>query len=108
MTECIFCKIIKKQIPAKIMYEDEQMLAFYDINPKADIHFLIIPKEHIDSMLQLKDMHQQLIGLIMLKANELAIKLGLDGYKVQVNVGISGGQEVFHLHVHVLGNIKKG
>lgn len=108
MTECIFCKIINKQIPAKIIYEDEQMLAFYDIYPKADIHFLITPKEHIESMLTLEEKHKLLIGSMMVKANQLAVELGLDGYKVQVNVGVNGGQEVFHLHAHVLGNIQKG
>lgn len=104
MTDCIFCKIINKQIPAKTIYEDDDLLAFYDVNPKAEIHFMIIPKEHIESMLHLKTHHQDLMGKIVLKANELATKLGLEGYKVQVNTGVKGGQEVFHMHVHVLGN----
>ena len=105
MLECIFCKIIAKLIPAKILYEDDDIIAFYDVMPKAEVHFLVIPKEHIESMLTLQSHHKNLMGKIMLKANELAVSLGLkEGYKVQVNTGINGGQEVFHLHVHVLGN----
>ena len=104
MADCIFCKICLKQIPAKIIYEDEDLVAFHDIHPKADVHFLLIPKLHLDSMLALKDEHQMLMGKIMLKANELAVEHGLDGYKIMVNTGVKGGQEVFHLHVHVAGN----
>ncbi len=106
MTDCIFCKIIAKQIPARIVYEDDDMVAFYDVNPKAQIHFMLIPKEHIESMLHLKEHHHSIMGKIMAKANILAKELGLnEGYKVQINTGVKGGQEVMHLHVHVLGNI---
>lgn len=104
MANCLFCKIIDKSIPAKIIYEDDDLLAFYDIAPKADIHFLLIPKLHIESMLDLNQSHHILMGKMLLKANELALKLGLEGYKVQINTGVKGGQEVFHLHLHVLGN----
>lgn len=104
MSECLFCKIINKNIPAKIIYEDNDLIAFNDINPKALIHFLVIPKLHIASMLELEEQHQEVMGKIMLKANELAKTHNLEGYKVQINTGIKGGQEVFHLHVHVLGN----
>lgn len=104
MSDCIFCKIATKVIPSKIVYEDEDMLGFYDVNPKAEIHFLIVPKEHIESMLHLKPMHSEIMGKMMLKANKIAQDLGLEGYKVQINTGVKGGQEVFHLHIHVLGN----
>lgn len=104
MSECIFCKINAKTIPAKVVYDDDDMLAFYDITPKAQVHFLLIPKEHINSMLDLTEKHQTLMGKMMIKANHLAKSLGLEGYKVQINTGIKGGQEVFHLHMHVLGN----
>ena len=104
MTECIFCKVNAKLIPAQIIYEDDDVTAFYDIQPKAQVHFMLIPKEHIESMLVLQDHHLNLMGKIMLKANVLAQQLGLEGYKVQINTGVKGGQEVFHLHVHVLGN----
>ena len=105
MTDCIFCKINAKLIPAKIIYNDDQMLAFYDINPKAQVHFLITPKEHIESMIELKDDHINLIGQMMVNANKIAQQLGLlKGYKIQVNNGHLHGQEVFHLHIHVLGS----
>ena len=104
MANCLFCKIIDKSIPATIIYEDNEILAFYDIAPKADVHFLLIPKLHIESMLDLNQSHHILMGQMMLKANELAVRLGLEGYKVQINTGVKGGQEVFHLHMHVLGN----
>ena len=105
MSECVFCKIITKTIPAKIIFEDDEILAFYDANPKAEVHFMIIPKDHIESMICLEHHHQNLMGKIMVKANELAVSLGLkEGYKVQINTGAKGGQEVLHLHVHVLGN----
>lgn len=104
MSECIFCKIVNKNIPASIIYEDNDIVAFNDIHPKADIHFLIIPKIHIDSMMELTEEHQHLMGKIMLKANALAKEQGLSGYKTLVNTGANGGQEVFHLHAHVFGN----
>lgn len=104
MSECLFCRIVNKNIPAKLIYEDDEIVAFHDINPKADIHFLLVPKLHISSMLDLGDEHQRLIGKIMIKANDLAKLQGLEGYKVQINTGVKGGQEVFHLHVHVVGN----
>lgn len=104
MSACLFCKIATHQIPAQIIYEDEDILAFNDIYPKAQVHFLIIPKLHIKSMLELEDQHQALMGKIMLNANKLAKESKLEGYKVQVNTGVTGGQEIFHLHIHVLGN----
>lgn len=105
MSNCIFCKIISKEIPSKIIYEDDDLLAFHDINPSAEVHFLIIPKIHLESMLYLNDEHQNLMGKIIVMANKLALEQGLQkGYKTLVNTGKNGGQEVFHLHVHVLGN----
>lgn len=105
MSNCIFCKIIAKEIPCNLIYEDQDVLAFHDINPHAEVHFLIIPKLHIESMLQLNEQHQELMGKIIVLANKLALEHGLaKGYKTQINTGKNGGQEVFHLHVHVLGN----
>lgn len=104
MSDCLFCKISAKLISAKIIYEDDIMLAFHDIAPKADVHFLIIPKQHIESMLALTSEHESLMGKILVKANELAIQHDLTGYKTFIHTGIKGGQEVFHLHVHVMGN----
>ena len=105
MTDCIFCKLINKTLPTNVVYEDEEIFVFNDISPKAEVHLLIIPKEHIESMLQIKDRHQALLGKMMLLINKLALEQGLaKGYKVQINTGINGGQEVFHLHMHLVGN----
>ena len=104
MSKCIFCKIINKNITANIIYEDDTLLAFYDIHPKAKVHFLIIPKMHLESMLEIAQEHRDLMGNLMVLANKLAVSLKLDGYKIQINTGVSGGQEVFHLHIHVLAN----
>lgn len=105
MTNCIFCKLINGSIPTKIVYQDEDIFVFNDINPKADVHLLLIPKKHIESMLEFTDADQELMGKMMIMANKLALEHGLHkGYKTQINTGIGGGQEVFHLHVHVFGN----
>jgi len=105
---CIFCKIVAGDIPSKKVYEDEDVLAFHDINPWAPIHFLIIPKAHIASMAQLDDSHADLMGKIMTLAPKLALEQGCEpypagGFRVMVNTGRHGGQEVHHLHVHVMG-----
>ena len=105
MTECLFCKIIEKTISSTIIYEDNEILVFNDINPCAEVHFLLIPKRHITNMLLLTESDTELMGLLMLKANQLAIAQGLgNGYKTLINTGVNGGQEVYHLHVHVFGN----
>ena len=105
---CIFCKIVAGDIPSKKIYEDDDVLAFHDINPWAPIHFLIIPKVHIASMAQLDDSHAALMGKIMTLAPKLALEQGCEpypdgGFRVMVNTGSHGGQEVHHLHVHVMG-----
>lgn len=105
MNDCIFCKIIKRNIPANIIYEDNELIAFNDIYPKAEVHFLVIPKTHIISMLHLNHAHEQIIGKLMIVANQIARELGLDkGYRLQINTGERGGQEVPHLHIHILGD----
>ena len=103
MTDCLYCNISSKLIPAKIIYEDKDVLVLNKSKSKSKIHFIVIPKAHIDSMLHLEDKHPLLMGKIMLKANEVAINLGLDGYKVVIHTGAAGGQVNFHLHVHVKG-----
>ncbi len=104
---CIFCKIVAGTIPSRKVYEDDDLLAFHDINPWAPIHFLIIPKAHIASMAQLTPSNEALMGKIMVKAGELALQEGAvpypeGGFRTVVNTGRHGGQEVHHLHVHVL------
>jgi len=104
MTDCIFCKIIAGDIPSVKVYEDDQILVFRDINPKAAVHLLVIPKIHLDSLESLAVKHQTLIGHMMLKLPELAQSQGLsNGFRTIVNTGPEGGQEVGHLHIHILG-----
>ena len=101
----IFTKIINREIPADIVYEDDLCLAFKDINPKAPIHILIIPKKEITSMTDIEENDKELLGHLLLKASEIAVKLGISesGYRLVVNTNEDGGQEVFHLHIHLLG-----
>jgi histidine triad (HIT) family protein len=101
----IFKKIIARQIPAKIVFEDDLCLAFHDVSPQAPIHILLIPKEEIRSLAELSSTHQSLMGHLMLKASEIAKSLDLDdsGYRVVVNTGENAGQSVFHLHLHIMG-----
>lgn len=105
MDNCLFCKIIEREIPSTIVYEDDEIIAFNDINPKADVHLLVIPKQHIPSLLALKPEHSTLIANLILKAKQIAINNGLDGgFKTHINTGKNGGQEVYHLHLHIYGN----
>lgn len=104
MLDCIFCKIINGQIPSKNIYEDDDVLAFHDIHPIAPVHFMIIPKVHVDSLDHCSGVHQALLGKILLLAPKLAKERGLEnGFRTMINTGHGGGQEVFHLHVHVFG-----
>lgn len=104
MASCLFCKIVAGNIPADVVYEDEQILVFKDINPKAAVHLLVIPKIHLTSLDDLSGEHQMLIGHIMVKLPHLARAQGLpDGFRTIINTGPGGGQEVGHIHVHLLG-----
>ncbi len=105
MNDCIFCKIVKKEIPADIFYEDQNLVVFKDIKPKAPIHYLVVPKQHIESVNHLEEENKDLIGLMFLTAKKIADKLGLKdkGYKLIFNVGRGGGQIIDHLHLHILG-----
>jgi len=103
--DCIFCKIINKEIPAKVAYEDDNVVAFHDINPQAPIHLLIVPKKHITSVMEIEDEENLLLGDIILTAQNLARENNLDkkGFRIVVNTGEEGGQTVNHLHFHLLG-----
>lgn len=104
MSECIFCKIAAGEIPAKLLYQDDEMLAFHDIKPAAPVHFLVIPRAHIASCAELTGAHAPLVGRMLVKASELAREQGLtEGFRTLINTGRNGGQEVYHLHIHVLG-----
>lgn len=104
MNDCIFCKIVKGDIPAKKLYEDDDVLAFHDIHPIAPVHFLVIPKQHIPSMAELGPEHAEVMGKVMTVAGKLAREQGCaDGFRTIINTGRVGRQEVYHLHVHILG-----
>ena len=105
MSETIFSKIIRKEIPATIVFEDDEVLAFRDINPQAPTHILIIPKKPIATLNDLQPEDAPLIGKLYLVAKQLAAELGLadDGYRTVFNCNRHGGQEVYHLHLHLLG-----
>jgi histidine triad (HIT) family protein len=105
MTETIFSKIIRKEIPADIVYEDELALAFRDVNPQAPVHILIIPKQPIISIAEATPEDAALLGHLLLTVKRVATQEGLiNGYRVVINTGNDGGQTVFHLHLHLLGN----
>ena len=105
MAECIFCKIAAKQIPAKIAFENMQLLAFHDIHPMAPVHLQIIPKQHIARVSDLKKENSEILGQLVLVANKLAAEMGIaePGYRLVVNCNAAAGQSVYHLHLHLLG-----
>ncbi len=102
-TDCLFCKIIAGDIPSTPIYEDDDVIVFNDIKPMAKVHFLIVPKLHIESLKSCDEAHQALLGKMLLLAPKLAEEQGLNGFKTLINTGREGGQEVFHIHVHVFG-----
>ena len=107
MADCIFCKIAEKEIPSNVVYEDDKILCFHDLEPQAPVHVLIIPKKHIASMDDVKADDQELMGHIMVKVSEIAEILELDnGYRLVNNCGEDGFQTVKHIHFHLLGKRK--
>ncbi|MDH3787327.1 MAG: histidine triad nucleotide-binding protein [Xanthomonadales bacterium] len=110
MSDDLFLKIINREIPADIIYENDELLAFRDISPQAPVHILIIPKEHIKTMNDLEPKHTEMIGKLFLAAAEIAAKEGLadDGYRVVMNCNRHGGQAVYHIHLHLLGGRQMG
>lgn len=104
MSDCIFCKIVRGEIPCRKVYEDDDVLAFHDIHPAAPVHFMLIPKLHLASLMHAEEAHAGLLGKMLLLAPKLAKDQGLDnGFRTVINTGKGGGQEVFHFHVHVIG-----
>ena len=102
MKNCLFCKIINKEVPSEIIYEDEKVIAFKDIHPKAPIHLLIVPKKHIPSVNHLEIEDKTLMGELILVAQKIAREKNLKGYRLQINVGRPAGQIIDHLHLHLL------
>jgi histidine triad (HIT) family protein len=107
MSDCIFCKIINKEIPASVVYEDDDFLAFKDINPIDKVHILIIPKNHIESLIQCDEKNELMLGKMLLLGKKIAQDQGLKGYRTMINSGAEGGQEVFHIHFHIYGGSVK-
>lgn len=103
MTDCIFCKIRDGLVPADVFYQDDRVMAFHDIHPKAPLHVLIVPKQHIPTLNDLHDADTALAGHLLLAAAKVAKNAGIadDGYKVSINCNEGGGQEVFHIHLHL-------
>ena len=107
MADCIFCMIANKEIPSNIVYEDDKIVCFHDLEPQAPVHVLIIPKKHIASLDDVTSEDAELLGYIMTKVKEIASKLGLEnGYRLVNNCGEDGMQTVKHLHFHLLGKRK--
>ena len=105
MDNCVFCKIAKGEIPASVVFEDDKIIAFKDLNPIAPVHVLIIPKEHIASAMEINEENSKVVAHIFNRASEIAEKLGIaeSGFRLVNNCGKDGGQTVFHLHFHLLG-----
>lgn len=103
-TDCIFCKIINKDIPAKFIHDDTICAAFPDIRPKARVHYLIVSKKHIPSIADLEEGDERIIGHMVKVGKKIAHSEKLGGYKLSFNVGKEGGQEVFHVHLHLMAN----
>jgi histidine triad (HIT) family protein len=103
MSDCLFCKMVSGEIPTTKLYEDEHMFVIKDIRPKAKVHLLVIPKKHIDSLLTVKDEDTALLGYTMVSLKNFAKEQGLSGFRTIVNAGKGSGQEIFHLHFHILG-----
>lgn len=105
MADCLFCRIVTREIPAAIVYEDDELLAFSDISPQAPVHILVIPKRHVASLNDLSAQDDRLAGAMLRRAAAIAADRGVaaDGYRVVFNTNHDGGQTVFHVHLHLLG-----
>ena len=103
MSDCLFCKIVAGEIPATVVYEDDQVMVFKDINPKAEVHLLTIPREHVHSLAEIKEQHDTVMAHMLRLQPSLAKEQGLEGFRTIINTGEDGGQVIFHLHIHLLG-----
>lgn len=102
--DCLFCRIARGEIPSRKVYEDDEVIAFHDIHPVAPVHFMLVPRQHIISLLEAEESQQSLLGRMLLLAARLAREQGLqNGFRTVINSGRGGGQEIFHLHIHIMG-----
>jgi len=104
MTDCLFCKIVNKVVDAEIVYEDDVCVAFNDINPKARVHVLIVPRKHISTIADMEEGDEVIIGHLVKVAKQIAQEQKCKGYKLLFNVGREAGQIIFHIHLHLMGN----
>lgn len=109
--DCVFCKIVAGTLPSRTVYEDDEFIAFHDIAPWAPVHFLIVPRRHIESMMDVGEAESGMMGRILLLAPRLAMEQGCNpypegGFRIMINTGLEGGQEVGHLHAHVMGGAR--
>ncbi len=104
MPDCLFCRIVKKEIPGRIVHEDSETVAFEDLRPQAPVHILVVPKKHIESLATVAESEQKLLGTLLMVVQKLAKARNLlqEGFRTVINSGPAGGQTVFHLHVHLL------
>ena len=100
--QCLFCKIINKELDSKIEYEDDLCLSFHDINPRAKTHLIVIPKKHIPTVKDMEDSDEPIFGRMMRVARDMAKRFNLEDYRLLISVGRGAGQEVFHVHLHVM------
>ncbi len=103
MTDCLFCHMVQGKIATDKIYEDDHIFVIKDIHPKARVYLLVIPKLHIDSLADVNEQHSALLGYMMISLNNFAKEQGLNGFRTIINTGSDGGQEIFHLHMHLLG-----
>ncbi len=110
MSDCIFCKIIEGEIPSEKVFEDEEIFAFSDIDPRAPVHVLVVPREHIPTLNDIKSAQDSLLGRMVLVATQIAREKDIadSGYRILINCNKDGGQEVFHLHLHLIGGRSLG
>lgn len=110
MSDCVFCRIAAREIPSKVVYEDDDLIAFHDLAPQAPVHILIIPKAHIANTNELTDANVEVVGRLVLRAQALAELRGISdaGYRLVMNCNGEGGQTVFHLHLHLMGGRQLG
>lgn len=103
MTDCLFCRIVAGEVPARIVHQDDDVVAFHDISPQAPTHVLVIPRRHLDSLSASRSEDRELLGRLLATASEVARAAKLDSWRLVANTGADAGQSVFHLHLHVLG-----
>lgn len=104
-TDCLFCKIVDRELPSDVVYEDDDVMAFRDISPQSPVHILVIPRRHVATVNDLRDGDAGLVGKLVLRARDLAVGEGLaeDGYRLVLNCNQHGGQTVYHIHLHLMG-----